>query len=80
MRLKPFVSSHAVRIADFTTLPGAAENVSAAIFARGRTRWLTAFAVVDRMRGRSSDVSERARRARTVMRCAVMAPVGETRS
>ena len=59
-----------------TTLPGAAENVSAAMRSRGGTRCTAALMVVDRMRGRSSDERERASRASAVMRCAVMPACG----
>ena len=62
------------------TLPGAAEKVSDAILARGGTRWTRALTVVDRMRGRPSAPRERASRASVVMRCAVIAAFGETRS
>ena len=37
--------------------PGAAEKVSAAIRARGGTRWTSALTVVERMRGRASEVA-----------------------
>ena len=47
---------------------------------RGGTRCTRAFTVVERMRGLSSEVLERASRASVVMRCAVMAALGETRS
>ena len=49
-----------------TMLPGAAEKLSAATRARGGTRCTSAFTVVDRMRGRSSEVRVRASRASTV--------------
>jgi hypothetical protein len=47
---------------------------------RGGTRCTTALTVVDRMRGRSSDVFERTSRASVVIRCAVMPGFGDTRS
>jgi hypothetical protein len=63
-----------------TALPGAAEKDSAATCARGGTRCTIAFTVVDRMRGRSSEVRERVRRASAVIRWAVVPAVGETLS
>ena len=64
-RAKPLLSSQATRPSMSTTLPGAAEKLRAAISSRGGTRWGSAFTVVERMRGRSSAVRERARRERT---------------
>jgi hypothetical protein len=63
-----------------TTLPGAAEKVSAATRDLGGTRWTTAFTVVDRRRGLSCDVLERASRASVIIRSAAMAAFGDTRS
>ena len=79
-RTKPLVSSQPVSAFISTTLPGAAENVSAAIWATGGTRWTTALTVVLRMRGRSALERERARRASTTMRRAETEALGETRS
>lgn len=64
----------------FTTLPGAAENVSVATLRSGATRCTSALTVVQRMRGFSSDVPERASRDSAVMRRAVTAALGDTRS
>ena len=80
VRRKPLVSSQLTSWVVSTTLPGAAEKVSAAIRDRGGTRWTRALTVVERIRGLSSEVLERASRARVVMRCAVIAAFGETRS
>ena len=63
-----------------TMLPGAAEKLSAATRARGGTRCRTALTVVERRRGRSAEERERVSRASVVMRCAVTAAFGETRS
>ncbi len=79
-RRKPLVSSHATRSSVATALPGAAEKLSLATTARGGTRCVSALMVVDRMRGRSAEDFERARRDSTVMRRASIAACGDTRS
>ena len=57
VRRKPLISSQRDRAGSVsTTLPGAAEKVSAAMRARGGTRCTSALTVVERMRGLSSDV------------------------
>ena len=79
-RTKPFDSSQATSSSVATELPGTAENESLATAARGGTRCRSAATVVDRMRGRSRDDFERARRDNTVMRRAAMPAEGDTRS
>ena len=64
----------------FTTVPGAAANVSAATLRSGATRCTRALTVVQRMRGFYSEPPERASRDSAVMRRAVTAALGDTRS
>ena len=59
-----------------TRLPGAAENVSAAMRARGGTRCNRQSTVVATTRGRSREDFERARRASAVMRREAIGGVG----
>ena len=79
-RRKPFVASHCVSKSISTTFPGAAEKVSAAILARGGTRWSRQSTVVAITRGCWADDFERASRASAVMRREAIAALGETRS
>ena len=80
VRLKPLVSSHWTSASMSTALPGAAENVSLATFFRGGTRCRIAAIVVESSRGRSSDVREPDSRDNAVIRRALIAAFGETRS
>ena len=77
---KPLVSSQFTSASRSTILPGAAENVPAAILLRAATRWIRALTVVERMRGRANAERERARRESTTMRRAEIAASGDTRS
>ena len=64
-RANPLDSSHRTSASISTILPGAAENVSPAIAASGGTLCSKALTVVERMRGRSSEVRDLASRERT---------------
>ena len=63
-----------------TALPGAAEKVSAATRVIGGTRCSRPLTVTQSTRGFSTDERERARRASTVMRRALIEALGEARS
>jgi len=78
--MKPLASSQRANSSSFTTLPGAAEKLSAETSFLDGTRCSKQSAVVVTTRGRSAEDLARARRDSAVMRRAATAACGETRS
>ena len=78
--MKPLSASQRASSSSRTLLPGAAEKAASATKFSGGARWVSALTVTTRTRGRSSAPRVRASRASTVMRCAEIAALGETRS